>query len=142
MDSLQKNSSTFQNLQKRKIIESELCPLCCLYTEFTSHALWECEAARDVWGQRCWMVQKVSFTSHSFRYIWQKLSSKLNVSELAEATMISKMRWTRMNEFIHQKSFSHLNVLITKAQDELKPFHQVHIAPNKRKENQPPPPIH
>ena len=41
---------TRENLRKRKIVEDPLCPICGLEPETTCHVLWECPAARDVWG--------------------------------------------------------------------------------------------
>lgn len=96
---------TYQNLQKRKIIEIDLCPIFYLYTKFAVHAIWDYDDAKDVWSQSCRMVQKLSFTSYYFQDIWQNLSRKLNVNELAEAAMLAKTIWTRRNKFIHQESF-------------------------------------
>ena len=40
---------TKQNLSKQKIIEDEICPISMRFPESAIHALWECEAAKDVW---------------------------------------------------------------------------------------------
>ena len=37
------------NLSKRRIIDDAMCPICMRFSESAIHALWECEAAKDVW---------------------------------------------------------------------------------------------
>lgn len=42
---------TRQNLLRRKVIDSSLCPICKLEGEATLHALWSCLLASDVWAE-------------------------------------------------------------------------------------------
>ena len=49
---------TKQNLSKRKIIEDEMCRICMRFPESAIHALWECEAAKDVWAGSLKILQK------------------------------------------------------------------------------------
>ena len=37
------------NLSNQKIIADAMCPICIRFLESAIHALWECEAAKDVW---------------------------------------------------------------------------------------------
>jgi hypothetical protein len=39
------------NLLKRGIIEDPMCPICILERETTSHIIWSCVSARDVWSE-------------------------------------------------------------------------------------------
>ena len=36
------------NLSKQKIIDDVMCPICMRFLESAIHALWECDAAKDV----------------------------------------------------------------------------------------------
>jgi hydrogenase maturation factor len=46
------------NLYKRKIINDPMCPLCGLVEETTTHVLWLCSAASDVWSMGDMRLQK------------------------------------------------------------------------------------
>jgi hypothetical protein len=53
---------TRQNLFKKGVTSDEMCPICGLEEESVSHIIWECQFARDVWGDvhaRCikWHVE-------------------------------------------------------------------------------------
>lgn len=39
---------TLSNLKRRKIIDTCLCPICMIHIESVGHALWDCEAGKDV----------------------------------------------------------------------------------------------
>lgn len=75
------------------------------------------------------MIQEAAFTSHSFKDIWQNLSSKLTINELVESATLAKLIWQRRNDSIHQKGFSHPNVLIKNGQEELSLYNQGLIDP-------------
>ena len=46
------------NLSKRKIIEDAMCPICMRFPKLAIHALWECEAAKDVRAGSLKILQK------------------------------------------------------------------------------------
>ena len=48
------------NLYKKGVTKDSLCPICCLEEETVAHCLWECSAARDVWGESSQIFQKVT----------------------------------------------------------------------------------
>lgn len=78
------------------------CPMCCCHLETVGRALWDCEAARDVWCKSYKAIQKLGFSSHSFLNILKKLSIKLDVLELVEAAMVFKLILMRRNKNIFE----------------------------------------
>ena len=46
------------NLSKRRVIEDATCPICLRFPESVVHALWECDATRDVWACSLKILQK------------------------------------------------------------------------------------
>ena len=46
------------NLSKKRVIEDAMCPICLRFPELVVHALWECDAARDVWVGSLKILQK------------------------------------------------------------------------------------
>ena len=46
------------NLSKRRIIDDAMCPICMRFLESAIYALWECEAAKDVWSGSLKILQK------------------------------------------------------------------------------------
>ena len=46
------------NLSKRRVIEYAMCPIYLRFPESAVHALWECDAARDVWTGSLKILQK------------------------------------------------------------------------------------
>ena len=46
------------NLSKRRVIEDAMCPIYLRFPESVVHALWECDAVRDVWVGSLKILQK------------------------------------------------------------------------------------
>lgn len=82
--------STYQSLYKRRVISKPLCSFCFRYPEAACHVLWECEVACDVWCKWCIKLQKMSFTSTYFKYVWHLLYPKLEATELAMFAFTAK----------------------------------------------------
>ncbi|KAF5472016.1 hypothetical protein F2P56_008766 [Juglans regia] len=55
-----KSLPTKLNLFKKNIVDSLLCPICIREEESTTHALWSCSSAMDVWSQEPIVFQKRS----------------------------------------------------------------------------------
>lgn len=63
---------TCYNLSNRKNINDNFYPICRLTPETMGHALWSCEAMKDVWCQHVKVVQKIAILGQlSFLEIWQ-----------------------------------------------------------------------
>ncbi|XP_042974745.1 uncharacterized protein LOC122306382 [Carya illinoinensis] len=110
------------NLMRRHIVTESYCPVCKLECETTEHALWSCEAARDVWSQCRKKIQKLSLNCVSFKETWGLLSQQLQGEELMEVAVICRSLWTRRNGFIHGKGFMHPNQVLSKALDEIEAY--------------------
>jgi hypothetical protein len=64
---------TRKNLQRRKIIEDPLCPICGLEEETVLHILWECSLARNVWGISDVKFQKCSSLGMRFLEVVEEI---------------------------------------------------------------------
>ncbi|KAG6721291.1 hypothetical protein I3842_03G106200 [Carya illinoinensis] len=98
---------TLANLKKRRVVEDSSCIVCKSEPETSSHVLWGCPAATDVWNQACVKIQKMSFHSDQFFKVWAMLVQKLEVSELEEAAVTLRGIWSRRNDLVHGKDFKH-----------------------------------
>lgn len=77
---------TKRNLFHRRITEIALCPICEQSKE-TSHALWSCGVASDVWAEQC-VPQKWSSAKDEFSNVWERLVSGLNMQKLGEVACV------------------------------------------------------
>jgi hypothetical protein len=57
---------TRDNLLKRRIIKDPRCPICGIEVKTTTHILWACPSAADVWSSRERMFQKCNYTRMDF----------------------------------------------------------------------------
>lgn len=94
---------TMSNLMRRKVLEDSNCPICHIKVEISGHVLWDCEAAKEVWSQGCRKVQKMSLNCSSFQGICGYLVNHLQQIELVKVAMITRLLWSRRNDFIHGK---------------------------------------
>ncbi|XP_042951237.1 uncharacterized protein LOC122284558 [Carya illinoinensis] len=111
---------TFLNLSKRKIMEETRCPICGLEEETSGHALWNCEATRDIWSQASKSIQKLFLEGSQFKEIWMQMIQKLPQKLLEEAGSIVRLIWTMRNDFVHGKDFRHPNSIVRKVYDDLR----------------------
>lgn len=113
---------TYQNLTKRKLSETNLCPVCGLEVETARHVLWQCPTVQDVYCKVLVKIQKISISNSPFADSWKQFTTKLNCRKLSDAAHIFKRIWFRRNNLIHQKIFTHLNNILCKAKEELYVF--------------------
>ncbi|XP_042952198.1 uncharacterized protein LOC122289281 [Carya illinoinensis] len=73
---------TKENLFKKKILDSPLCPVCDRGIETTLHGLWECPVARDVWGDRESPVAKWGSSFDFFASSWTEFYDRLEAKNL------------------------------------------------------------
>lgn len=57
------------NLMKRKLLNTNLCPLCGLEGEAVSHILWTCPYTSDVWFLCSMKFQKSGIFNTNFGYM-------------------------------------------------------------------------
>ena len=75
---------TKQNLSKRKINEDEMCRICMRFPESVIHALWECEAAKDVWAGSLKILQKGVSGLADYSHLMEYLLDWLELHDMEE----------------------------------------------------------
>lgn len=73
---------TRENLHKKRVRVEVTCELCCHHLETTSHVLWECPFARNVWTLFKGKTQKCRNESSDFFLLFQQMQQKFNSIEL------------------------------------------------------------
>lgn len=103
---------TNQNLFKRKIVESPLCPVCGLGPESASHILWLCKSAQDVWGFSFKRLQKVVVMESSFKDLMSHLFTILDEEEMAIFAVTVYQLWQKRNSLVFEGKFMDPNALL------------------------------
>ncbi|XP_042980255.1 uncharacterized protein LOC122310447 [Carya illinoinensis] len=98
---------TSLNLYKKKIVDSPLCPICGREEESTTHALWSCPSAMDVWSQGPKVFQKSSNSANCFKDLVEQFNATSSQNLLALISMITKGIWQRRNNSLFKNSFIH-----------------------------------
>ena len=88
---------TKSNLKKRKITSDDFCPICEFEDESTTHALWECPAANDVWLSSNLRVQKVSKYQGDLITLVLSLFDKVGEKDCGLVAMIIWYIWFNRN---------------------------------------------
>lgn len=118
--------ATKKNLFARKIGEDSKCPICLQEDESVMHVLWHCPAANDVWAGFLKTVQKWKIQEEvDLLSLWERLSQKLNKTEMEVIAAIMRSLWIRRNAFIFEKKFTSPSCVIRSANDALNEFQQV-----------------
>jgi ribonuclease HI len=102
---------TRANLHRRKIVEDASCPICGREEETTSHILWQCPSAMDVWGQRGVAVQKMPSENMRFTQVVEKVFDRGNMEEFQQFVGLARRIWKRRNDVVHGKAFVHPDIL-------------------------------
>ncbi|XP_042969143.1 uncharacterized protein LOC122301839 [Carya illinoinensis] len=110
---------TMLNLSKRKIVDSPICPICCREQESTTHALWECTSAMDVWSQGHIVFQKSSLRKTNFKELFESLYSQCDQSLMEQFSVLARSIWSRRNKMIFEGSFVHPSLLVNQASQSL-----------------------
>ncbi|XP_038719931.1 uncharacterized protein LOC120012560 [Tripterygium wilfordii] len=109
---------TYSNLCHRKIILSELCPLCNQVAEDVIHAIFFCPHAVEAFGYSCKSIQKLDNLGYEFIDAWFSVSASLDLVSLASPVVMLKMIWFRRNSLIHGEkvsSVSHLFLFVSES---------------------------
>ena len=116
---------TKQNLSKRKIIENEMCPICMRFPESVIHALWECEAAKDVWVGSLKILQKGVLGLAEFNHLMEYLLDWLKLHDMEEVLVQAWQIWNQRNQVVYGGKFHDPGWLITQARELLEDFRTV-----------------
>ncbi|XP_018805650.1 uncharacterized protein LOC108979433 [Juglans regia] len=117
-----KSLPTNLNLSKRKITESNLCPVCKREPESVIHALWSCVAVQDVWGICSRKLQKMKVRFHSFKDLLSHLESEVSEGDFEVFATTVYLVWKRRNELVFEKKFENLSKLIYNSYQKLRDF--------------------
>uniref|UniRef100_A0A7N2MHA8 Reverse transcriptase zinc-binding domain-containing protein n=1 Tax=Quercus lobata TaxID=97700 RepID=A0A7N2MHA8_QUELO len=87
------------NLLRRKIQVDPRCTLCGQHDETTTHILWDCPYAQNVWALVRGKLQKSRSGVLSFYELAQMMMTRLTTSELETWAMVSWSIWNARNKF-------------------------------------------
>ncbi|XP_059436514.1 uncharacterized protein LOC132169501 [Corylus avellana] len=122
---------TRDNLLRRGMDLEVGCFLCSQETETILHVLWECPAARDVWGVCDRKIQKMGSLGPDFREIMVKLSERCSSDEMGLIATIAQCIWKRRNNVLHGGMFIHPNRLIHEAKE----AHEMFLEANQKQDS-------
>ena len=108
------------NLSKQKIIEDAMCPICMRFPKLAIHALWECEAAKDVWAGS--FLQKGVSGLADFLHVMKCLLDWIELHDMEEVLVQAWQIWNQRNWVVHGGKFHELEWLITRARELLEDF--------------------
>ncbi|XP_041025461.1 uncharacterized protein LOC121265855 [Juglans microcarpa x Juglans regia] len=111
----------------QKIVDHPKCTIFNLEEETTTHALWECELARDVWSQCSKSLQKSHFSQMNMLEIFEAIARTMDTNCLQEFAMVAKQIWWRRNDFIFNQMFKHPNVVVSATYQNLKMLKELEV---------------
>ncbi|KAF5444913.1 hypothetical protein F2P56_034005 [Juglans regia] len=106
---------TKDNLLRRKLVDSGMCPICEQVEETSGHVLWSCVATSDVWSETMSKAQKLICREQDFLVTWSDLSQKLVRNELESMAFIFSKVWQRRNKWIFEHSFQSPAAIVSAA---------------------------
>ena len=118
---------TLVNLVHKKIIQDNRCEVCKFEAETGIHAIWNCDAARDVWSGCSSRLQKCTGEQGDFLQLMELLIDRLSTEELELFLVQAWIIWNQRNGIIHGKKLQPPQVLIKRAQDFLAEFRQANV---------------
>lgn len=110
------------NLEKRKIIQDNLCQCCEREPETGVHALWECGAAQDVWAGSITCLQKLQTSQCDMMELFVWLFDRLSKSEIEVFIVQAWFIWNQRNTVLHGGKFKEPGWLNKQAMDYLEEF--------------------
>ncbi|XP_042944592.1 uncharacterized protein LOC122278468 [Carya illinoinensis] len=102
----------YVNLFKRKVVSDPLRPICTREEESTLHALWNCEAAKDICCLCSKKLHKSSSSHLTMLVFFETLIEVLNADELQEFVVVARQLWLRRNSCIFNNHFMPPNVFL------------------------------
>ena len=112
------------NLYKKGVTEDSLCPVCRLGEESVDHVLWNCEAARDVWGVCSTKMKKCPSMEVGFINIFMSLVEKLESEEMERAVIMARLIWLHRNYVVFRVEFSSPSSIMNSALSQMENFHK------------------
>ena len=102
-----------------------MCPICMRFPESVIHALWECEAAKDVWAGSLKILQKGVSSLADFTHLMEYLLDRLELHDMEEVLVQAWQIWNQRNRVVYGGKFHDPGWLITRARELLEDFRNV-----------------
>ena len=102
-----------------------MCPICMRFPESVIHALWECEAAKDVWAGSLKILQKGVTSLAGFTHLMEYLLDRLELHDIEKVLVQAWQIWNQRNRVVYGGKFHDPGWLITRARELLEDFRNV-----------------
>ena len=99
-----------------------MCPICMSFPESAIHALWECEAAKDVCAGSLKILQKGVSGLADFMHLMEYLLDWIELHDMEEVLVQAWQIWNQRNRVVHGWKFHEPRWLITQARELLEDF--------------------
>jgi ribonuclease HI len=93
-------------LMRRKVVKDPYCPICENEPETVLHALWDCPAARDVWGSSKRIFQKCSTVGSEFLQLAEHLLARCEEEDFEMFVQLARQIWARRNRWVFERKFT------------------------------------
>ncbi|XP_042939394.1 uncharacterized protein LOC122274419 [Carya illinoinensis] len=100
--------------------------------ESTTHALWSCPSAMDVWNQGPTVFQKSSNNAGDFKSLVEKSSASSYQDSLELFSVTAKGIWQRRNRMLFENAFTYPSQVARQAVDLLESFKAAQAQPKNR----------
>ena len=91
-----------------------MCPICMSFPESAIHALWECEAAKDVCASSLKILQKGVSGLADFMHLMEYLLDWIELHDMEEVLVQAWQIWNQRNRVVHGGKFHEPRWLITR----------------------------
>ncbi|XP_042939468.1 uncharacterized protein LOC122274499 [Carya illinoinensis] len=92
--------------------------------ETVGHAIWSCEAARDVWAENASPLKKWSCSDENLCEIWDRIIQKLPKMEVEMVAVSMRKIWLRRNKLIFEEQFTGPKSVISQAIEDLEEYRE------------------
>ena len=118
------------NLAKRRIIIENVCPNCTRFPGSVVHALWNYDAAQDVWAGSIKKLQKCSHGQADMIQLMEYLLDRLAPEDVELFLVQAWIIWNQQNRLLHGAKFHDPNCLNKRAANFLEEYRctQVQLA--------------
>ncbi|XP_059436609.1 uncharacterized protein LOC132169617 [Corylus avellana] len=116
---------TKENLLRRKVVKEPFCPISEQELKTILHALWDCSAARDIWGCSRRVFQKMTMEGRSFMQTMESIFSKCDLDDFAMFAQLSCHVWFCRNKWVHEGTFVDPNLILQKTVEDIMTYAQL-----------------
>ncbi|XP_075649846.1 uncharacterized protein LOC142620348 [Castanea sativa] len=99
-----------------------MCPLCMRFSGSAIHALWECDAAKNVWAGSSKILQKGVSGMANMIQLMEYLLDRVESQEMEVVLVQAWLIWNQRNRFVHGGKFHDLGWLNNCAREFLEEY--------------------